>query len=143
MFQERRRRSTGAGTTGAQINEINDMLLLIRESVDEAALRLGIEEIPQKGPGRPPNPPSDLAKAVLMQQYFCVSNRTAEGLVKLFMEKMGIRNIFSYKTIERAYEDPLVVLILQEIFKLTQEPVKKKEHVFSPDGTGLPTKPLP
>lgn len=123
----------------AQINEINDMLLLIRDSVDEAALRLGLDEVLKKGPGRPQNPPSDLAKAVLMQQYFCVSNRTAEGLVKLFMEKMGIRNSFSYKTIERAYEDPLVVLILQEIFRLTQEPVKEKEHVFGPDGTGLPT----
>jgi len=55
------------------------------------------------------------------------------------VEKMGIKNSFSYKTIERAYEDPLVVLILREVFRLTQEPVREREHVFSPDGTGLPT----
>lgn len=121
----------------AQINEINDMLLLIRDAVDEASLRLGIDEMLNKGPGRPQNHPRGLAKAVLMQQYFSVSNRVAEGLVKLFMEKMGIKNVFSYKTIERAYEDPLVTLILREIFRLTQEPVRDKEHVFSPDGTGL------
>ncbi len=124
----------------AQINEINDMLLLIREAVDQAVSRLGLgEETLQSGPGRPPYPPADLAKAILVQQYFGVSNRTAEGLVRLFMEKMGIENSFSYKTIERAYEDPLVVLILREVFRLTQEPVKEKEHIFSPDGTGLPT----
>ncbi len=28
-------------------------------------------------------------------------------------------------------------MILREVFDLTQEPVKEKEHVFSPDGTGL------
>jgi len=121
-----------------QINEINDMLLLIRDAVDEASLRLGIDEILKNaGPGRPPNHPADLAKAVLMQQYFCISNRMAEGLVKLFKEKMRVKNTFSYKTIERAYEDSLVTLILQEVFKLTQEPAREKEHVFSPDGTGL------
>ncbi|MGQ9722442.1 MAG: hypothetical protein ACUVXA_14095, partial [Candidatus Jordarchaeum sp.] len=42
----------------AQINEINDMLLLIRDAVDEATLRLGIGELLKKGPGRPQNPPS-------------------------------------------------------------------------------------
>jgi len=114
------------------------MLLLIRDAVDEAALRLDIDEmLRKKGPGRPPNHPADLAKALLMQQYFCVSNRASEGLVKLFKEKTRIKNTFSYKTIERAYEDPLVTLILREVFDLTQEPVKEKEHVFSPDGTGL------
>jgi transposase len=124
----------------AQINEMNDMLLLIRDSVDEAALRLGIDEIyRKKGPGRPPNHPADLAKAVLMQQYFCVSNRIAEGLIKLFMEKLKLKDTFSYKTIERAYEEPMVTLILEEIFKLSQEPVEDKEHVFAPDGTGVST----
>lgn len=122
----------------AQINEINDMLLLIRDAVDEASLRLGIDSmLLNKGPGRPQNHPADLAKAVLMQQYFSVSNRVAEGLVRLFKEKMRIKNAFSYKTIERAYEDPLVTLILGEIFRMTQEPVSGREHVFAPDGTGL------
>lgn len=123
----------------AQIHEINNMLLMIRDTVDAAALRLGIKEAKFEGPGRPPYPPEDLAKVVLMQQYFCVANRTAAGLVLLFKEKMGIKQAFSYKSIERAYEDPLVTLILNEVFKMTQEPVKELEHDFSADGTGVPT----
>lgn len=34
----------------AQLNEINDMLLMIRDTVDEAALRLGIKEAKFEGP---------------------------------------------------------------------------------------------
>lgn len=121
----------------AQLNEINDMLLMIRDTVDEAAIRLGFKGAKFEGPGRPPYPPEDLAKAVLMQQYFDVANRGAAGLVLLFREKMGIKQAFSYKTIERAYEDPLVTLILNEVFNMTQEPVKELEKNFSADGTGL------
>lgn len=125
----------------AQVNEINDMLILIRDAVDEASLRLHIDAILNngRGPGRPGNNPADLAKVVLMQQYFCVSNRQAEGLELLFAEKMRLENTFSYKTIERAYEDPLVTLVLREVFRLTSEPVRGREHVFAPDGTGLST----
>ena len=123
----------------AQLNEVNDMLLMIRDTVDEAALRLGIKGAKFDGPGRPPYPPEDLAKAILMQQYFCVANRMAAGLVLLFREKMGIKQAFSYKTIERAYDDPFVTLILNEVFKMTQEPVKELEKNFSADGTGLST----
>ncbi len=124
----------------AQINEINNMLLLMRDIVDEACRRLKIEEIPEKKErGRPSKPPKDLAKAVLMQQYFGVSNRVTEGLVNLFREKMEIRSRFSYKAIERAYEITEVTLILQEVFKIVQEPISDKEHNFSIDGTGLPT----
>lgn len=54
---------------------------------------------------------ADPAKAVLLQQYFGVSNRVTEGLVKLFREKMQIEQKFSYKTIERAYNNPLVIMI--------------------------------
>src|SRR4030042_1258711 len=87
-------------------------LLLIADYVDEATKRLGIEEKPDKDPGRPSYPPDDVAKAVLMQQYFCYANRQSEGLVVLFNEKMRIKTLFSYKTIERGYQDPFVTLIL-------------------------------
>jgi transposase len=124
----------------AQINEINNMLLFIRNMVDEACKRLKLEGVPEKKErGRPSKPPKDLAKAVLMQQYFGVSNRVTEGLVNLFREKMEIRSSFSYKAIERAYEIPEVTLILQEVFKMVQEPISDKEHNFSIDGSGVPT----
>ncbi|KXB04457.1 hypothetical protein AKJ50_02380, partial [candidate division MSBL1 archaeon SCGC-AAA382A13] len=72
----------------AQINEINDMLLLIRDVVDGAARRLDLDIEEPEGRGRPPLPAPDLAKAVLIQQYFDVSNRITAGLVLLFKEKM-------------------------------------------------------
>jgi len=87
------------------------MLLLIANYVDESTKRLGIEEKPDKDPGRPTYPPDDVAKAVLMQQYFCYANRQFEGLVILFNQKMRIKTLFSYKTIERGYQDPFVTLI--------------------------------
>ncbi|OQX53280.1 MAG: hypothetical protein B5M53_07155 [Candidatus Cloacimonas sp. 4484_209] len=79
---------------------------MIKEAVDVTSQRLNIEvkmEV-NKGPGRTPNNPADLAKTVLMQQYFGVSNRVTEGLVLLFKEKLGLKDTFSYKAIERAYE---------------------------------------
>jgi transposase len=123
----------------AQIHEVNDMLLMIADYVDEATKRLGIVEITDKDPGRPTYPPDDVAKAVMMQQYFCYANRQSEGLVILFKEKMRIKTLFSYKTIERGYQDVFVTLIIHEVFKMTQEPISEKEHSFSADGTCLPT----
>ncbi|KXB01989.1 hypothetical protein AKJ45_03790 [candidate division MSBL1 archaeon SCGC-AAA261F19] len=122
----------------AQINEIKDMLLSIRDVVDGAVRELGLDEGKKVGRGRPPYPAGDLAKAVLLQQYFEVPNRAAVGFVDLFKEKLGIEQTFSYKTLERAYDDPHVAMILREVFKMTQEPAGEKEHNFAPDGTGIP-----
>lgn len=126
----------------AQINEINDMLITIRDIVDQAVINLGIKEKYEKilkTPGRPPVFPGDLAKSVLLQQYFHSSNRMTIGLILLFKEKMGISKQFSYKTVERAYDNKYVKDILDEIAHLTQMPIEDKEHNFTTDGTGLPT----
>jgi transposase len=126
----------------AQINEINDMLNTIRDYVDRIVNELNIDEKYNdkiKERGRPPTHPGDLAKVILMQQYFSTSNRTTQGLVLLFHEKLKLHDNFSYKTIERAYENSDVEKILRRLFKLVQEPLKDKENDFSIDGTGLPT----
>jgi len=126
----------------AQINEINDMLNTIRDCVDEVVNELNINEKYKnkvKERGRPPTHPGDLTKVILMQQYFLTSNRTTQGLVLLFKEKLKLHDDFSYKTIERAYENPDVERILKQLFKSVQEPIKNKENEFSIDGTGLPT----
>ncbi|KXB03098.1 hypothetical protein AKJ47_02845 [candidate division MSBL1 archaeon SCGC-AAA261G05] len=122
----------------AQVNELRDMILFIKDVVDKAVVRLGLDEAEEGSRGRPPYPPEDLAKGILIQQYFGVSNRVAEGFVDLFKEKLGIEESFSYKTLERAYDYPHVAMILMEVFKMTQDPVKDKETKFSPDGTGIP-----
>ncbi|MCK4366401.1 MAG: transposase [Thermoplasmata archaeon] len=122
----------------AQVREMNDMLLLIRDSVEEASHRLEDALKKRKGPGRPPTPPTDLAKALLVQQYFGVANRKAEGLLLLFKEKLGLSRKFSYKTIERAYENPDVRNLLDTLFSLTQDAVRDVEKELAVDGTGLP-----
>lgn len=119
-----------------QVREVSSMLELIRKFVDVASGRVQLQE---RGRGRPPvYPPSDVAKALLLQSYFGVSNRVAAGLVDLFKEKLGISKSFSYKTIERGYDPSPVTLILQQVFSLTNELGNAKEDTFSFDGSGDP-----
>lgn len=124
----------------AQISEINEILIFFANIVDEAVRELNLEERYEKElkkPGRPPIFPGDLAKSILIQQYFHTPNRVSIGLVELFKEKMGIRSSFSYKSIERSYENRFVQEILSWIFIATQLPFVEKETRFSTDGTGI------
>lgn len=121
----------------AQLNEMNDYLVLTREIIDEIQREIG--DIDQGNVGKPPKTCFDRAKAIMVQQYFEVSNRVAAGLVKLFMEKMNISEELTYKDIETSYENPCVVLVLKLLFEKTNEPVSDKETQFSGDGTGLTT----
>jgi len=120
--------------TIAQVNEINNVLVLIKRIVDEAYISLP----DTYETGRPSKSSCDKAKAVLMQQFFQCSNRVAEGFAKLFKEKLGIKENITYKDIERAYENPEVALIIHAAHGLSNEPVAKEEKDFSIDGTGLP-----
>ena len=121
----------------AQIHEVSDVLKNIKDAVDYVCIELHIEKR-SKSRGRPPVYPGDVAKALLIQQYFGASNRVTEGLLLLFKEKLGVTE-FSYKTIERGYDRDTVKRILDRIQELTQQPVSDEEHNFSIDGTGLPT----
>ncbi|KXA93410.1 hypothetical protein AKJ64_00775, partial [candidate division MSBL1 archaeon SCGC-AAA259E17] len=60
-----------------------------------------------KGRGRPPLPAPDLAKAVLIQQYFDVANRTTAGLVeciKNFEMKEGLVITRDYEASQKVEE---------------------------------------
>ena len=121
----------------AQINEIADILETIRNIVDAADKRM--QKTPrQKGPGRPSAPVKDVVKVLLMQSYFGVSNRVAQGFLRLFKEKLGIASDFSYKTIERSYDPERNKELLEEVFAITNEVGNSKENKFSIDGTGDP-----
>jgi len=121
----------------AQANELADTLNLIRKFVDRASARM--PERRRRGRGRPPVPPRDVAKALLLQACFGVSDRVAAGLVRLFREKLGISTEFGYKTIERGYDPGPVSELLREVFRLTNEYGNSKETTFAFDGTGEPT----
>lgn len=122
----------------AQINEMNEQLVLIRNLVDAANDRLG-RECGVRGVGRPPKPVVDKTKAVLLQQYFQSSNRLTAGLTLLFQEKLNLSGPLHYKMIERAYGDPEVMCLLRLVFEMTHEPVSALETKFSIDGSGEPT----
>ncbi len=128
----------------AQCREIVTVLELIRELVNVAEERVAARNAlkPPKGrpSGRPPEiPASDVAKVLLLQTYFGAANRVAEGLEILFSDRLGLRTEFSYKTIERGYDDSEVIELLDEVRVLSNEPVQKLENDFSVDGTGHPT----
>jgi transposase len=124
----------------AQAYELADMLYLIRRLVDESVNRLPAEELKKRGPGRPPtHSPADVAKVLLMQSYFGVSNRVAAGLALVFKEKLRLSDTFSYKTIERGYDPGPVTRILEDVFRLTNEYGNANEDTFSTDGSGDPT----
>lgn len=121
----------------AQINEINDVLEMIRDTVDTAYARRRKVEV-SKGPGQPPIPIDDIVKVLLMQSYFGVSNRVAEGFLRLFKEKLRITSDFSYKTIERGYDPERSKELLDEVFKITNEIGNPFETKVGIDGTGDP-----
>ncbi|EQD36842.1 transposase IS4 family protein [mine drainage metagenome] len=121
----------------AQINEIVDVLEMIRDIMETASQRLQKVSVP-KGPGRPPTPTGDIVKVLLMQSYFGISNRVAEGFLRLFREKLRIASDFSYKTIERGYDPKRSEELLDEVFKITNEVGNPFENKFGIDGTGDP-----
>ena len=87
-------------------------------------------------------PKEVLAKLILTQQYDGRCNRVSVGLLRLFTERLGVEAThtgLSYKTLERSYSDPSVVAILNEVFFLTQKPVKMREDGFAVDGTCFST----
>ncbi|EQD75657.1 hypothetical protein B1A_03868, partial [mine drainage metagenome] len=63
------------------MNEIADVLETIRDVVNIASSRM-LEE--KRGAGRPPIPTSDIVKVMLMQAYFGMPNRVAQGFLRLF-----------------------------------------------------------
>ena len=123
-----------------QINEIADVLEIIRDIVDTADQRLQKTSEPTlpRGPGRPLTPTKDIVKVQLMESYFGVSDRVAEGFLRLFREKLAITSDFSYKTIERGYDPERTRELLDEIFKVTNEIGNSTENKFGIDGTGDP-----
>lgn len=123
----------------SQTREIADTLELTRYLVEAAEQRL-LSRAGRRARkrGRPPTPAADIAKVLVMQTYFDVPNRVAEGLLLLFGEKLGISKEFSYKTIERGYDREAVNRLLDEVVVLTNLPLEGLEKAFAPDGTAFP-----
>ena len=114
------------------VNEIADILETIRDIVNIAASRIPEKK---KGVGRPPVSPQDIVKVMLMQAYFGMPNRVAQGFLRLFGEKLGTSSEFSYKTIERGYDPERTRKTLDEVLRIMNETGNPLEKIFSTDGT--------
>lgn len=124
----------------AQENEFPEVIRIVGTMVGKASNAF---RLPPRcdAVGREPYSKRDVARLVLAQQYEGRCNRVSIGLLSLLKPRLGIAGRFrpTYKTLERAYEDPDVISLLDEAFFLTQLPVKDLEHDFSLDGTCHPT----
>lgn len=128
------------GYNAAQENEFPEVIRLVGMIVERASDAF---RFPPRcdAVGREPYSKRDITRLVLAQQYEGRCNRVSIGLLSMFKPHLGIHGRFhpTYKTLERAYEDPDVISLINEVFFLTQLPVKDKEHDFSFDGTCHPT----
>lgn len=117
----------------SKIHEADFFLTFVKEAIDGVQVKLTKNE----GPGRPVSDAYDLAKILLMKEYFHAAERQAEGLAFLCKERLALKSLPSASTIGRAYSRIDVQEILGGVFDLTGEPIKDKETSFSADGTGL------
>ena len=128
------------GYNTAQENEFPEVIGLIGSMVGKASE--SFRPAPRfDAVGREPYSKRDMARLVLAQQYEGRCNRVSIGLLSMFKRHLGIQGEFhpTYKTLERAYDDSDVISLLNEVFFLTQLPVKDLEHDFAMDGTCHPT----
>ncbi|MFH1307180.1 MAG: hypothetical protein ABIH83_06025 [Candidatus Micrarchaeota archaeon] len=114
----------------AKINEIKLLLPFVRNAVEEAC--------PKEGRKKGRILASDLAKIVLLQQYFQKSERVMEVVADIFREKLHINVVPSARTISRAYLRRDVRKILKKVLFATSEPIMELEKSFSADSTDQP-----
>jgi len=113
--------------TLSKINEFKVELDFIRNSVNE------IDFVKEKNVGRPPINLRYLVKAILVCELFNCPERQAQGLLEVIGCYVGIHSILDDRVIGKAYDNPKVAILLQEIF----EKHKDSDGILGGDGTGL------
>jgi len=108
--------------------QLKGVLTQINEDAEKAVEKINIKYTT----GRPMKDRIQLAKIHLFQNYFNLTNRDAEAFADLFL--LNGKQTYSYKTIERAFEDPVVAMILHNIYVISCG--EKREFDGSGDGTG-------
>lgn len=111
-------------------SEMRAVVERINEDVDKAAEPIKMID---GQPGRPPKDRVLLTKLHLFQVLFEFTNREMECFSLMFL--LNGEESFSYKTIERAYSDPIVAMILHNLFVLSSGEPRKVNS--SADGTGI------
>jgi len=114
----------------SQIEDAYETLVFIRDSVDQT------ECLKTKGKtGRPLTNPKSLAKAILLCEELGLTERSAQGWLKIIGPFLGIHEQLDDRTIGDAYDKLEVIHILKQVF----ENNKTSNGILSGDGTGLET----
>lgn len=114
----------------SQIKDAFECLNFIREAIDKAPV---VKQISKTG--RPLTDPKILAKAVLACELLDLTEREAEGWIKILKHSLEINIELDDKVIGEAYNRIEVALILKWIFNN----YKSSDGKLSGDGTGLET----
>lgn len=114
----------------SQIEDAYETLKFIRDSVDQT------ECLKIKGKtGRPLTNPKSLAKAILLCEELSLTERSAQGWLKIIGPFLGIHEQLDDRTIGDAYDKLEVIHILKQVFDNN----KTSNGILSGDGTGLET----
>jgi len=127
---EEQRKISWSEYNSSQIDEAYETLVFIKESIDQ------VQYLNIKGKtGRPLTDPKILAKAVLLCEALGLTERSAQGWLKILGPFLGIYEQLDDRTIGDAYDKIEVVYILKQVF----ESSKTSDGILSGDGTGLET----
>lgn len=113
--------------TLSQIDEAKDVLLFIKNAVDNCIL-------PSRKSGRPTNYKA-LAKAILVCEALGFTERKAQGWLEIIGPFIGIYEKLDDRVIGKAYNKPKVAFILRQVFDKT----KTSDGKLMGDGSGLET----
>jgi len=114
----------------SQIEDAYETLTFIKCSVDKA------QYMPTPGKtGRPLTDPKSLAKAILLCESLGLTERSAQGWLRILGSFLGIHEQLDDRTIGEAYDKSEVLYILKQVF----EDSKTSDGILSGDGTGLET----
>ena len=114
----------------SQIEDAYETLKFIKNSVDKT------EYMNTKGKtGRPLTDPKNLAKAILLCEELSLTERSAQGWLKIIGPFLGIYDQLDDRTIGEAYDKPEVTYILKQVF----DGSKTSDGILAGDGTGLET----
>ena len=112
----------------SQIENCKETLLFIKNSIDKCI-------DPPKKVGKPLTNPKELAKAILVCEYFGLTERKAQGFLELVKKFVGISENLDDRVIGNAYDKKEIAFILRQVFEMT----KNSDGILSGDGTGLET----
>ena len=117
----------------------NEVMLFLRYLLLAAWWVAGDKSL-WRGRGRPPKNLYDILVCLAVRKYFNFSLRRGMGLLRLF-RALGVidAQIPCFKTLDNYQRSDEIGPYLDEVLKLTTEPLRFIEHFFATDTTGTAT----